>query len=333
MSRRSSHRRFAISAVVLVAALAGLSTFLLGQGKATTASYRTGIDRALPEPGDRPSPLAYHWPVKPFGRQHPIRGAFGDPRTLATDQPFGETGPTASGSYSFHDGVDIVAWNGTAVYPVVSGRVTAVSPDEIAVETGDSRTFQYWHLRANVHPGETVVAEHTVLGWVQRPFGHVHLSEVDGRVFVNPAAPGHLEPYADSTTPRAVVLHRADELTIEAVDAPAMPVPGPFAGMPQTPALVEWRLRSGERWGLWHTVADVRKALPASTFWTVYAAGTYQNFPVFNRRRYWRAAGHYLFRTGLDVRALRPGSYILEARVADVRGNSSTTSRRIVVPG
>ena len=26
--------------------------------------------------------FAYHWPIKPFDRQHPIRGAFGDPRTL-----------------------------------------------------------------------------------------------------------------------------------------------------------------------------------------------------------------------------------------------------------
>src|ERR1700730_14677417 len=28
-------------------------------------------------------PFAYHWPIKPFDRQHPIRGDFGDPRTVS----------------------------------------------------------------------------------------------------------------------------------------------------------------------------------------------------------------------------------------------------------
>src|SRR3954463_13340516 len=55
------------------------------------------------------SSYAYHWPVKPFDCQHPIRGAFGDPRTMAIDQRFGVTAPGDSGSYAFHTGVDIVA--------------------------------------------------------------------------------------------------------------------------------------------------------------------------------------------------------------------------------
>ena len=46
-----------------------------------------------------PSALAYQWPVKPFQRQHPIRGAFGDPRTLR-----GKIDITFDNPVSFHAG-------------------------------------------------------------------------------------------------------------------------------------------------------------------------------------------------------------------------------------
>src|SRR5437762_1231281 len=77
--------------------------------------------------------LSYHWPVKPFDRQHPVRGAFGDPRTLVVDEPFGVTRPYDGGAYSFHNGIDIVAARGTPVYPVVSGRVVKAGGHEIVV--------------------------------------------------------------------------------------------------------------------------------------------------------------------------------------------------------
>jgi hypothetical protein len=285
----------------------------------------------------------YHWPVKPFDRQHPIRGAFGDPRTLARDEPFGVTGPDASGSYSFHNGIDIVAWRGTAVYPVVSGRVVVARRDEIVVDTGHERAFQYWHLRGNVRVGQQVVAEQTVLGWTRRPFDAVHLTEIDDRRNENPLAAGHLEPYRDHTKPLAIaldfdngkaphltqggVLGPNDEIAIEAVDAPAMALPGAFAGLPQTPAVVEWRLRTGRTWSEWHVAADFRQTGPRcdSCFWHVYAAGTYQNSPVFDRRLCRGVAGRYLFRTGIEASRLAPGTYKLLVRVADVRGNTTTT--------
>ncbi len=297
----------------------------------------------VPTPGAARSSLAYHWPIKPFDRQHPIRGVFGDPRTLVIDQPFGVTRRDDSGVYSFHSGVDIVATPGTRVYPVVSGRVVMAGVHEIVVDSSNDRAFQYWHLRCNVALGQEVVAEHTVLGWIQRPFDHVHLGEIDDHRDQNPLARGHLEPYADHTTPRAIaldlsngpspelteggLLSRSTTLAIEAIDEPAMPVPGPFAGLPQTPALVEWRLRTGPRWSIWHIAADFRQTVPTSAdFWQVYAAGTYQNSPVFDRRLYKGIAGLYLFRADLDTSRLPPGLYELEARVADIRGNSSTTT-------
>lgn len=304
----------------------------------------------LRAPGAARSSLAYHWPVKPFDRQHPVRGVFGDPRTLAVDQPFGVTRPYDSGAYSFHSGVDIVAAPGTPVYPVVSGRVVKAGGHTIVVDSSGKRTFQYVHLRSNVELGQEVVAEQTVIGWIQRPFNHVHLTEIDNHRDQNPLARGHLEPYDDYTTPRAIALDfdnghspkltvggrlsRGDALAIEAVDQPAMPVRGRFAGLPQTPALVEWRLRSGRHWSVWHTAVDFRKTVPSPRhFWDVYAAGTFQNSPVFARRLCQGVAGLYLFRVGLDTSRLRAGTYEIEARVSDIRGNSSRTTWPLVIPG
>jgi hypothetical protein len=282
---------------------------------------------------------AYHWPIKPFDRQHPIRGAFGDPRTYVKDQPFGVTGPDDGGSYFFHGGVDIVGQPGTPVYPVVDGVVTLFTPHHIHVDSTYTREFDYWHLRWNVHLGEQVYAEKTVIGWIQAPFDHVHLGEVDGVHGRNPLGAGHLEPYADHTKPRILALDLenggAPDLTqggvllpkttiaIDAIDPPAMPVTGSFAGLPQTPALVQWRLRTGREWGAWHLVVDFRKTQPRPLdYWNVYAPGTYQNAPVFGTHLYAGTAGRYLFRVGLDPKQLAPGRYELEARVADVRGNS-----------
>ena len=39
-----------------------------------------------------PAALAYGWPLKPFHKAHPIRGNFGDPRTIFSD-PFEPSGP------------------------------------------------------------------------------------------------------------------------------------------------------------------------------------------------------------------------------------------------
>ena len=31
--------------------------------------------------------MSYGWPVKPFNRQHPVRGSFGDPRSVFRGTP------------------------------------------------------------------------------------------------------------------------------------------------------------------------------------------------------------------------------------------------------
>jgi hypothetical protein len=301
----------------------------------------------------KPSPCAhprrtlftYHWPIKPFDREHPIRAAFGDPRTVNLDQAFGWTGPYEAAPHSFHNGVDIVAPAGTAVYSVVSGRVAHVKPDVITVDTYDGRAFQYYHLskaRA-VHPGKSVVAQHTVLGWIRVRYGHLHLAEIDQRVVHNPLDPGHLKPYGDQTTPVATDLYvddgpqpsplngrslgPYDHLAVEAADPPAMALPDPWLGLPQTPALVEWRVFHQGAHGPWKIAADFRKTQPPpKDFWNVYGPGTYQNAPVFDHRLYQGTPGRYLFRVNLHPNRLRPGLYHLQVRVADVCQNHSTNT-------
>src|SRR5512133_3176326 len=289
--------------------------------------------------------LAYPWPIKPFGRQHPVRGTFGDPRTVNLDQPFGWTGPDRPGAYAFHNGIDIVAPPGTAVYPVVSGRVVRAKPDQIVVHTDDGRSFQYYHLSRNaraVRVGKTVVARHTELGWIRVRFGHVHLAEIDGSVVHNPLDRGHLEPYRDWKKPKATDLYvkdgpvasqlggraigRGDALSVSAIDPQARPVSGPWSGLPQAPALVEWRLFHGRKWTRWAVAADFRHTEPARRhFWEVYGAGTYQNCPAFDKQIYLGTAGRYLFRIHIHPGRLNPGLYRIAVQVADISGNRSTT--------
>jgi hypothetical protein len=305
---------------------------------------------ARSSPCDRPhrGRLVYHWPVKPFDRQHPIRGFFGDPRTVAGgESELGDATPLTPGSYTFHNGVDISAPTGTPVYPVVSGRAHVGYGDEVIVVTRDGRTFQYFHVRPAIAAGEHVVAYQTVIGHVLPGWLHVHLSEIDGFRVHNPLDPGHLEPYRDHTIP---VVHRVDasgpigaaveetglhglvRLTADASDMPPVPVPGEWFGFPVTPAEIAWKLsRAGGHVVVpWRIAVDFRRTEPPNTrFWQVYASGSYQNFPVFGRRYYQHRAGRYLFelsRAPLDTRRLANGKYTLTVRAADVCGNSSTLS-------
>jgi hypothetical protein len=293
---------------------------------------------------------AYSWPFKPFAKQHPIRGFFGDPRTVFLNGVLAG-GFDGTGFFSFHQGVDISAPNGTPIYPVMSGTAHYLGAATLNVDTGDGRVFQYFHLVPVVGEGEQVVARKTILGYVQAPFGHVHLTEISGGHSVNPLQKGHLTPYRDRTRPtireirfsnQAGMLQTAlglcgrVQLAVDAFDTQPMPVPGTFRGLPVTPALVRWTVTrlNGAVVVPWRTAADFRTTLPGNAHFTdVYAKGSYENAPRFGKEQYTSMPGRYLFLLAgnYDTTSLANGVYRLTVRAADERKNATQVTTRFSV--
>jgi hypothetical protein len=292
---------------------------------------------------------AYGWPFKPFDKQHPIRGYFGDPRTVYASSVL--SGLESPGFFSFHQGVDISAPDGTPVYPVISGVAHYLDAATLRVNVYGDRIFQYFHLVPIVAEGQHVVAEQTVLGFVQAPFGHVHLTEIDGTHSVNPLQKGHLSPYSDHTRPtiRGALFRNETgllqtplglcgrvEIATDVFDRPPMRVPGSFGGFPVTPALVRWSITGID--GIdavpWRTAADFRSTLPPNNhFFDVYAQGTYQNAPRFGPRQYLSRSGRYLFLLAgsFDTSSLPNGTYVLTILAADERGNRAYFHERFSI--
>lgn len=290
----------------------------------------------------------YPWPVKPFDRQHPIRGFFGDPRTVYQNgilaEPF--NGP---GFQGFHQGVDIAAPNGTPVYAVANGVVHYLGAETVNLVTGHNVTFQYFHLTPVAGEGQQVRARVTILGYVRPPYNHVHLTEIDGIRAVNPLQKGHLTPYRDGTKPvvrDVLVRDQAGdvqtpiglcgrvELDVDAFDRQPMAVPGTYKGLPVAPAFVQWSMArvGGKVVVPWRTAADFRTTLPPNAqFLGTYAKGTYENSPRFGRAQYAGMPGRYVFLLAgnFDTTSVANGNYTVSVRAADVRGNSTVSTRRI----
>ena len=304
---------------------------------------RCGTAAAAQEP--------YPWPLRPFHRQHPVRGFFGDPRTLVSNVEQ-RLEPGSPGQFSFHNGIDIYATPGQQVYPVVSGRARVANAQEVVVRTRDGRSFQYWHILPLVHTGSWVTASKTVLGTEIPARGHVHLTEMRGGCAVNPLASGHLEPYENATRPDVVSLaaigsdgalldpaHIAGPFgfVVQAQDLPPLPVPAPWENLPVTPATVKWRLtrENGTVVLPWTFAADFAVTIPANRdFWRVYAAGTHQNFVGMTGVLQPQLPGAYGFRLTPPGSDLAPGRYTATVVVATTDGNRSTQRLSFrVVPG
>jgi hypothetical protein len=283
----------------------------------------------------------YPWPLKPFHRQHPVRGYFGDPRAVVY--------ASRLGLFAFHNGIDISAWTGNAVYPVVSGVVVRTGSDEVVVGSSSARRFQYIHVIPRVRVGEQVIASRTILGNVARRWDHVHLTEVRGGCVVNPLAPGHLAPYRDLTVPtvRGISfsrptgarlsprrLHGFVEAVAQAEDTPSLPGPGIWRRMPVAPALLRWSISTSTgRRVAGGTSVDFRLTEPPpQDFCRVYAPGTTQNFAADAGHYRWGHAGRYLYRltpTAFDTATLANGRYRLAVTASDTAGNSGT--RTVVI--
>ena len=286
----------------------------------------------------------YPWPIAPVHRQHPVRGYFGDPRTVVTG--------AGEGRYSFHNGVDISAWTGNHVLPVASGVVVKAAGDRVVVASA-GRRFQYIHLRPYVSVGQHVVVSQTVLGAVDPVYHHVHLTEIRGMCVVNPLMPGHLTPYIDHTHPvvRAVVFEtpggrRLSPLALggevrvvaDAFAPPALRSPFPWLSMPVSPVLMRWELTSlAGRTLMSGTAADFRVSLPPRhDFCRVYAPGTVQNFAAALGSFHWGKPGRYLYDLTpnlLDTALLPAGRYRFVVEAANSSGGVGTRTTLIGIRG
>ncbi len=309
---------------------------------ATRTTMWTQISRRCGAAAARRLP-PYPWPIAPVDVQHPVRGYFGDPRTVLTGLD--------EGAFSFHNGVDISAWPGNHVLPVVSGIVTKVTADRVVVASSFDRRFQYIHIHPWVHVGETVTVSRTVLGSVDPIAHHVHLSEIRGMCVVNPLMPGHLTPYRDTTRPvvRSIMFEnvagtRISPLSLsgrvrviaDAFDPPALPSRFPWGSMPVSPDLVSWKLTTLRGRLLRGAIAaDFRLSLPPRRdFCRVYAPGTVQNFAAIAGAFRWDKPGRYLYDLTpslLNTARLPEGRFRFIVSASDTAGNIGTRSVIIAV--
>src|SRR5215510_2869208 len=102
---------------VLAAGVAATVTLVLGVANPSVSQAASSSTTTSP---------AYGWPIKPFHRQHPVSGFFGDPRI----------GMTPKGMHSgFHFGIDISCPNRTPVYATMDGtvRVESFRPEVVTI--------------------------------------------------------------------------------------------------------------------------------------------------------------------------------------------------------
>jgi murein DD-endopeptidase MepM/ murein hydrolase activator NlpD len=265
--------------------------------------------------------FAYGWPVKPFHKMHAIRGAFDDPRFH-----LGSEGALSA----FHFGIDIAVKDGTRVYAVAPGYVTAHAAD-LTVTTKAGRGFGYWHIRPVVKTHQRVKL-HQLLGYVRPGWGHVHFAESTKREYRNPLRKGALTPFRDRVPPTVASVSLAStsglsldarrvsgavDVVAEIYDLPPVLPAGAWSVARLTPAVVWWRLmRDDVAVTDWTVSADFHFALmPASLYGALYAPGTYQN--KANR------PGKYLFWVvhDLETSTLPNGRYSLDVLAADTRWN------------
>ncbi len=306
-----------LASAVIVPVLLGvmLAAHTPSASSRSTAGARFTQARVVAHrPAVRPS---YGWPLKPFNRQHPVRGYLNDPRN-------------GNGAKSFHFGIDISAPDGTAVYAVEAGEVFNKHGRHALAVKGATRTFGYWHVVPVVRNRQHVDA-HQLLGHIVRGEGHVHFAERQRGEYLNPLRPGGIGPYVDRTPPtvssveflrngRAVA---ADALTgrvdivVEAFDTTPLLVPQPWSREPVTPALIRWSIARGSRRVIaLRTAADsLRTKLPERLYDSIYAPGTRQNHA--------RDPGHYRFYLahGFNTSRLPAGPWRLRIEAGDTRGN------------
>lgn len=278
-----------------------------------------------------PGAAAYSWPVKPFHKQHPIRGTFGDPRYHLD----------AEGQLSaFHFGVDIVARDGTPVYAVEPGVVVRRHATSVTIGRPSGRRFGYWHVRPVVGSG-THVRLHQLVGHVLPGWGHVHFAESIRGAYRNPLRRGALAPFNDHTVPivASVQILTADgsvaddghiagaiDITADVYDTPPLVPPPPWNVARVAPAAIGWDLiDSGGRIVETSIPVSLDFALPFVPYGWIYAPGSYENKP--------HRPGHYVYRLahGFDTAGFADGTYSFEVFASDTRNNIGTAKVALTI--
>jgi len=148
--------------------------------------------------------ISYQWPVTPFTTSQSITGTFCEFRNTLS-------------SNHFHNGTDIPKADGSAVYPVLNGQVTTISPSSVSGTSayvrvtgtinGVSKNMAYVHIEPNpaLVLGQSVTKGVTILGNILTGQGHTHL--IDGAFNSETNAlrkTGGLEPYIDTWKPKVL---------------------------------------------------------------------------------------------------------------------------------
>ena len=276
---------------------------------------------------------AYGWPVKPFHRQHPVRAFFGDPRI-------------GGRSHSFHFGVDISCPDGTPVYATITRPGVHLAPpsrDGVGDRRHGDVEFGYWHIVPTVRSGQRVTAYRTVIGKVASLLGARAFRRASQRRLRQPAPPGAMGPYTDTTVPdrprghrrvgrryvacrrRACARGRARAASTcrRGLRRDADPDLGPLARQAADPGAppveAPGRQAGGRRAGAPRSTSG--SPIRRTTLWgRTYTSWTRQNKKIWDARY-----GFYLAH-GFDTRALRDGTYLVQVKATDIRGNSGTTS-------
>ena len=314
-----------VAAVLLTTLVATSGSHALGL-QAQSPRHASRTRRVAPDPRPGAMSRGYGWPLRPFNRQHVIRGAFGDPR-------FGSL------QRNFHFGIDIPARGGTPVYAVASGTVF-LAPDRVSVladgRAGHATGFSYWHVLPAVAEYR-FVAKHALIGWVKTAWGHLHFAELQGGAWVNPLRVGALTPFRNRQRPHInsieVVAHSAGrapvgllrgrvDVTVDVFAAPPSPPPGQWQSARIVPALLRWRLVApASRPPKWTTAVDFRLHIPSNRMYSdVYAPGTFPNRPD--------RPGRYVFYLARDwnTRGLPTGRYQIQVEASAPRGPTTFAS-------
>jgi murein DD-endopeptidase MepM/ murein hydrolase activator NlpD len=279
-----------------------------------------------------PGAAAYSWPLKPFNKQHPVRGTFGDPRYHLD----GEGQLSA-----FHFGVDIAAPDGTPVYAVEPGVVVRRHATSVTIGRASGRRFGYWHIRPLVRSG-TYVRMHQLLGHVLRGWGHLHFAESIRGAYRNPLRRRALTPFNDHTVPivASVQVLNAEgsaadnghiagviDITADVYDTPPLALQPPWDVARLAPAAIWWNLIDGAGKVVVSSLAvDFDLSLPSNLLYGwVYASGSYQNKP--------HRPGHYVYRVAnaFDTTSVVDGAYTLEVGASDTRNNVGTARVAVVI--